>query len=140
LSGSFGVDGDKLCRLLVARIEPDALDQPLEATRQSCPDACFIFSSTNKVYGGTPNRLPLVEQSTRWGLLDNHPYGRYGIDGSMSIDQTMHRLFGASEVAADVLVQQYGRYFGMKTVCFRGGCLTGPGRSGAQLHDLLAYW
>jgi CDP-paratose 2-epimerase len=111
----------------------------LEATRQSCPDACFIFTSTNKVYGDTPNRLPLVEQPTRWELPDDHPYGRHGIDESMSIDQTMHSLFGASKVAADVLVQEYGRYFGMKTACFRGGCLTGPDHSGTQLHGFLAY-
>jgi CDP-paratose 2-epimerase len=111
----------------------------LEVTRQYCPEACFIFTSTNKVYGDTPNRLPLVEQSTRWELLDDHPYGRYGIDESMSIDQTMHSLFGASKVAADVLVQEYGRYFGVKTVCFRGGCLTGPGHSGTELHGFLAY-
>src|SRR6516162_3310092 len=111
----------------------------LEASRQYCPSACFIFTSTNKVYGDTPNRLPLVEQSTRWELLDNHPYGRYGIYESMSIDQTMHSLFGASKVAADVLVQEYGRYFGMKTVAFRGGCLTGPAHSGAKLHGFLSY-
>jgi CDP-paratose 2-epimerase len=111
----------------------------LEKTRQYCPDAPFIFTSTNKVYGDTPNRLPLVEQSSRWELLDDHPYGRHGIDESMSIDQTMHSLFGASKVAADVLVQEYGRYFGMKTVCFRGGCLTGPGHSGTELHGFLAY-
>ena len=111
----------------------------LEATRQYCPDACFIFTSTNKVYGDSPNRLPLVEQSTRWELPDDHPYGRHGIDESMSIDQTMHSLFGASKVAADVLVQEYGRYFDMKTACFRGGCLTGPGHSGTLLHGFLAY-
>jgi CDP-paratose 2-epimerase len=111
----------------------------LEATRQYCPEACFIFTSTNKVYGDTPNRLPLVEQSSRWELRDDHPYYRHGIDESMSLDQTMHSLFGASKVAADVLVQEYGRYFGMKTVCFRGGCLTGPGHSGTQLHGFLAY-
>jgi len=111
----------------------------LEATRQHCPDACFVFTSTNKVYGDTPNRLPLVEQRTRWELPDDHAFGRYGIDESMSIDQTMHSLFGASKVAADVLVQEYGRYFGMKTACFRGGCLTGPGHSGTQLHGFLAY-
>src|SRR5438034_8707786 len=111
----------------------------LEATRQYCPEACFIFTSTNKVYGDTPNRLPLVEQPTRWELPDDHPYGRYGIDEAMSIDQTMHSLFGASKVAADVLVQEYGRYFGMKTACFRGGCLTGPHHSGTQLHGFLAY-
>jgi CDP-paratose 2-epimerase len=111
----------------------------LEVMRQYCPDACFIFTSTNKVYGDAPNRLPLVEQSTRWELLDDHPYGRHGIDESMSIDQTMHSLFGASKVAADILVQEYGRYFGLRTVCFRGGCLTGPGHSGTQLHGFLAY-
>jgi CDP-paratose 2-epimerase len=111
----------------------------LEATRQHCPDACFIFTSTNKVYGDAPNRLPLVEQTSRWELLNDHPYGRHGIDETMSIDQTMHSLFGASKVAADVFVQEYGRYFGMKTVCFRGGCLTGPGHSGTQLHGFLAY-
>lgn len=111
----------------------------LEAARQYSPEACFIFTSTNKVYGDAPNRLPLVEEPTRWELLENHPYGRHGIDESMSIDQTMHSLFGASKVAADVLVQEYGRYFGMNTVCFRGGCLTGPGHSGTQLHGFLAY-
>jgi CDP-paratose 2-epimerase len=111
----------------------------LEATRQYCQDACFIFTSTNKVYGDAPNRLPFVEQPTRWELLDDHPYGRHGIDESMSIDRTTHSIFGASKVAADVLVQEYGRYFGMKTACFRGGCLTGPGHSGTQLHGFLAY-
>jgi CDP-paratose 2-epimerase len=111
----------------------------LEATRQYCREACFIFTSTNKVYGDTPNRLSLVEQPTRWELLDDHPYGRHGIDESMSIDQTMHSPFGASKVAADVLVREYGRYFDMKTACFRGGCLTGPGHSGTQLHGFLAY-
>jgi CDP-paratose 2-epimerase len=111
----------------------------LEATRQFAPEACFIFTSTNKVYGDTPNRLPLVEQATRWELLDEHPYGRHGIDESMSLDQSMHSLFGASKAAADLLVQEYGRYFGLKTVCFRGGCLTGPGHSGTELHGFLAY-
>src|SRR6266568_7121565 len=111
----------------------------LDTTRQYCPDAPFIFTSTNKVYGDTPNHLPLVEQPTRWELPDDHPYGRHGIGESMSIDQSMHSLFGASKVAADVLVQEYGRYFGMKTVCFRGGCLTGPSHVGAELHGFLAY-
>ena len=111
----------------------------LEATRQYSPEACFIFTSTNKVYGDTPNRLPIIEQTTRCELPDDHPFGRHGIDESMSIDQTMHSLFGASKVAADVLVQEYGRYFGMNTACFRGGCLTGPGHSGTQLHGFLAY-
>ena len=110
----------------------------LEATRQCCPEAVFIFTSTNKVYGDTPNRLPLVELEKRWEIDPAHPY-REGIDESMSIDQTKHSLFGASKVAADILVQEYGRYFGMQTVCFRGGCLTGPAHAGTELHGFLAY-
>ena len=110
----------------------------LEATRQHAPEAVFIFTSTNKVYGDTPNRLPLVEQATRWEIDPAHPY-RHGINETMSIDQTKHSLFGASKVAADVLVQEYGRYFGMKTACFRGGCLTGPAHAGTELHGFLAY-
>jgi len=111
----------------------------LEATRQFCPDAVFIFTSTNKVYGDTPNRLPLNELATRWEIDPNHAYYRNGIDELMSIDQTKHSLFGASKVAADIMVQEYGRYFGMKTGTFRGGCLTGPSHSGAELHGFLAY-
>ncbi len=111
----------------------------LELTRQTAPAAPFIFTSTNKVYGDTPNRLPLVEKETRWEVAEAHPFFRYGIDESMSIDQSLHSLFGASKIAADVLVQEYGRYFQMHTVCFRGGCLTGPGHSGTQLHGFLAY-
>ena len=110
----------------------------LEATRKFCPEAPFIFTSTNKVYGDTPNRLPLIELETRWEIDPSHPY-LVGIDEAMSIDQTLHSLFGASKVAADVLVQEYGRYFGMKTACFRGGCLTGPNHSGTALHGFLAY-
>lgn len=110
----------------------------LEATRQFAPDAPFIFTSTNKVYGDTPNRLPLVETATRWEIDPGHAFAE-GISEEMSIDQTKHSLFGASKVAADVLVQEYGRYFGMKTACFRGGCLTGPNHSGTQLHGFLAY-
>lgn len=110
----------------------------LEATRRHAPDAVFIFTSTNKVYGDTPNRLPLVEQETRWEIDPAHTYAD-GIREDMSIDQTMHSLFGASKVAADVLVQEYGRYFGLKTGVFRGGCLTGPNHSGTQLHGFLAY-
>jgi CDP-paratose 2-epimerase len=111
----------------------------LEMTRKFAPDAVFIFTSTNKVYGDTPNNLPLVELETRWEIDSKHQYFANGIDESMSIDNTKHSLFGASKVAADVLVQEYGRYFGMKTAIFRGGCLTGPGHSGAQLHGFLAY-
>jgi CDP-paratose 2-epimerase len=110
----------------------------LEATRLHCPDGAFVFTSTNKVYGDTPNRLPLKEGDKRWEIEASHPYWN-GIDETMSIDQTKHSLFGASKVAADVLVQEYGRYFGMKTVCFRGGCLTGPGHAGTELHGFLAY-
>ena len=111
----------------------------LEATRQYVPEAVFIFMSTNKVYGDTPNNLPLVELETRWEIDETHQYYKNGIDESMSIDQTKHSLFGASKVAADVLVQEYGMYFNMKTACFRGGCLTGPGHSSAELHGFLAY-
>ena len=111
----------------------------LEMTRRHCPDAAFIFTSTNKVYGDTPNRLPLVERETRWAVEPGHAFADHGIDESMSIDATMHSVFGASKVAADVMVQEYGRYFDMKTACFRGGCLTGPGHSGAELHGFLSY-
>lgn len=110
----------------------------LEAMRKHAPDAVFIFTSTNKVYGDTPNRLPLIELDKRWEIDPQHTYAN-GIREDMSVDQTLHSLFGASKVAADVLVQEYGRYFGMKTACFRGGCLTGPNHSGTQLHGFLAY-
>jgi CDP-paratose 2-epimerase len=111
----------------------------LECTRKHCPDAVFIFTSTNKVYGDTPNRLPLVEGETRWTVAPPHPYAEHGIDEGMTIDSSMHSVFGASKVAADVMVQEYGRYFGMRTATFRGGCLTGPSHSGAELHGFLAY-
>jgi CDP-paratose 2-epimerase len=110
----------------------------LESTRQHCPDAVFIFTSTNKVYGDTPNRLPFIEQGTRWELDKVHPLHE-GIDESMSIDQTKHSLFGASKLAADVLVQEYGRYFGLRAAVFRGGCLTGPSHASTELHGFLAY-
>jgi len=111
----------------------------LELTRQYCPGAVFIFTSTNKVYGDTPNFLPLVEQEKRYEIAVGHPYHKEGIDELMSIDQSVHSVFGASKVAADVMVQEYGRYFGMHTAVFRGGCLTGPQHSGAQLHGFLSY-
>ena len=111
----------------------------LENTRLHSPDATFIFTSTNKVYGDTPNYLPLVELENRWEIENSHEYFEHGIDESMSIDQCKHSLFGASKVAADVLVQEYGRYFKMNTACFRGGCLTGPTHCGAELHGFLAY-
>jgi CDP-paratose 2-epimerase len=111
----------------------------LEMTRTYCPDAVFIYLSTNKVYGDTPNALPLVEKETRWELDESHPFSERGIDETMSIDRTMHSLFGVSKASADLMVQEYGRYFGMKTACFRGGCLTGPAHSGAELHGFLSY-
>ena len=110
----------------------------LQSTRTHKPDATFIFTSTNKVYGDRPNFLPLVETPTRLELPEEHEY-HGGIPTSMSIDRCMHSLFGASKVAADVLVQEYGRYFDMHTVCFRGGCLTGPSHAGAKLHGFLSY-
>jgi len=110
----------------------------LELARRHCPEAPFIFTSTNKVYGDAPNLLPLIEHEFRWEIDPAHPY-RDGIDETMSIDHTKHSLFGASKVAADILTQEYGRYFNMPTVCFRGGCLTGPNHSGTQLHGFLSY-
>jgi CDP-paratose 2-epimerase len=110
----------------------------LEATRLHAPDAVFIFTSTNKVYGDTPNSLPFVELEQRWELPDDHEW-HGGIDETMSIDASLHSLFGASKVAADVLVQEYGRYFELRTACFRGGTLTGPNHAAAELHGFLAY-
>jgi CDP-paratose 2-epimerase len=110
----------------------------LEATRRHADGATFVFCSTNKVYGDTPNRLPLVELEQRLELPEDHPYFA-GIDTSMSIDRSTHSLFGVSKTAADLLVQEYGRYFGLPTVCFRGGCLTGPNHAGTRLHGFLSY-
>ena len=111
----------------------------LEATRKHASDAVFIFTSTNKVYGDVPNALPLIEREMRWEIDPSHPYAVHGIDETMSVDQCLHSLFGAGKLAADVLVQEYGRYYGLKTGCFRGGCLTGPDHAGAQLHGFLSY-
>jgi len=110
----------------------------LEAVRTHTPDATFIFTSTNKVYGDTPNHLPLVEEELRLELPESHEYYA-GIPTTMSVDHSTHSLFGVSKLAADLAVQEYGRYFDMPTVCFRGGCLTGPQHAGAQLHGFLAY-
>src|SRR3954447_2657223 len=110
----------------------------LEAAREFCREAPFVFTSTNKVYGDTPNRLPLRELEMRWEIEPGHEY-EPGISETMSIDQTKHSLFGASKAAADVLVQEYGRYFGMPTVAIRGGCLTGPAHAGTELHGFLSY-
>ena len=109
----------------------------LEAARRHCPEAPFVFMSTNKVYGDVPNELPLVELPTRWDYADPAHY--QGIDETMRIDQSKHSLFGASKAAADLMVQEYGRYFGMPTACFRGGCLTGPNHSGVELHGFLSF-
>ncbi len=110
----------------------------LEATRRHAPEATFIFCSTNKVYGDRPNHLPLIESQTRLDLPEGHRYYD-GIDPSMSIDASTHSLFGVSKTAADLLVQEYGRYFGLATACFRAGCLTGPNHAGARLHGFLSY-
>jgi CDP-paratose 2-epimerase len=110
----------------------------LEAARKFSPEAPFVFTSTNKVYGDTPNRLPLQELGMRWEIEPGHEYEQ-GISETMSIDYSKHSLFGASKAAADLLVQEYGRYFGMPTVSFRGGCLTGPAHAGTELHGFLSY-
>jgi CDP-paratose 2-epimerase len=110
----------------------------LEAARRHAPNATFVFCSTNKVYGDRPNHLPLIELESRLELPEGHHW-HGGIDTSMSIDRSMHSLFGVSKAAADLLVQEYGRYFDMPTVCFRGGCLTGPNHAGAELHGFLSY-
>jgi len=109
----------------------------LEATRKHCPAAPFVFMSTNKVYGDSPNYLPLKELKTRWDYSNKEHFE--GVDESLSIDRSKHSVFGASKVAADIMVQEYGRYFDMNTVCFRGGCLTGPQHSGVELHGFLSY-
>jgi CDP-paratose 2-epimerase len=111
----------------------------LEAFRKYSPQAVFIFTSTNKVYGERPNFLPLIELEKRYELTGTHQYYK-GIDESMSIDSCLHSVFGASKVAADIMTQEYGRYFSLKTAIFRGGCLTGPAHSGAELHGFLSYF
>jgi CDP-paratose 2-epimerase len=109
----------------------------LEAARRSCPESPFVYLSTNKVYGDGPNRIALVEEETRWAFAD--PQYAEGIPETFSIDSSLHSLFGASKVAGDVMVQEYGRYFGMPTCCLRGGCLTGPNHTGVELHGFLSY-
>jgi CDP-paratose 2-epimerase len=109
----------------------------LEAARRFCPEAVFAHMSTNKVYGDRPNTIDLVELETRWDYAD--PAYQNGISETMSIDHSKHSIFGASKAAGDLMVQEYGRYFDMKTVCLRGGCLTGPNHSGVELHGFLSY-
>ena len=110
----------------------------LELTKKYCPQSPFIFMSTNKVYGDNPNKLPLIEKKTRWEIKSDHVY-RNGITEKMSIDDCIHSFFGASKSYADLAVQEYGRNLGLKTVCFRAGCITGPNHSGARLHGFLSY-
>ncbi len=110
----------------------------LECLRKYCPSAVFIFTSTNKIYGNNPNKLPIFELETRYEVLEDHPF-KNGIDETMSIDNCTHSIFGVSKAAADLMVQEYGRYFGLNTGVFRGGCLTGPAHTPAQLHGFLAY-
>jgi CDP-paratose 2-epimerase len=109
----------------------------LEACRNHCPETPFIHMSTNKVYGDGPNRIPLVEQERRWDFADEHK--EHGIPETFPVDQCLHSLFGASKLASDILVQEYGRYFNMPTCCLRGGCLTGPNHTGVELHGFLSY-
>lgn len=109
----------------------------LEATRQFTPNAPFVHLSTNKVYGDAPNEIPMLELDSRWDYAD--PNYENGIPETFRIDQSKHSLFGASKVASDIMVQEYGRYFGLKTCCLRGGCLTGPNHSGVELHGFLSY-
>lgn len=109
----------------------------LEAARRFCPESPFVHMSTNKVYGDAPNKLNLVELESRWDYRD--PEFQNGIDEKFTIDQSKHSIFGASKVAADVMVQEYGKYFGMPTCALRGGCLTGPNHSGVELHGFLSY-
>ena len=111
----------------------------LEAFRLFCPEATFVFTSTNKVYGDRPNFLPLEEKKKRFEIKKNHPFFKKGINETMSLDQTTHSIFGSSKLSADIMVQEYGRYFKLKTAIFRGGCLTGENHSGAQLHGFLSF-
>ena len=110
----------------------------LELTKKFCPNAPFIFMSTNKVYGDNPNFLPLIEKKTRWEIKNNHRFKK-GIDETMSIDGCTHSFFGASKSYADLIVQEYGKNIGLRTACFRAGCITGPNHSGAKLHGFLSY-
>jgi CDP-paratose 2-epimerase len=130
---------DRAAQIPFADFETNAVGtlNLLEAARQHCPDSPFIHMSTNKVYGDAPNRIPLKELSTRWEYDD--PAFAHGIPESFTVDQCTHSLFGVSKLASDVLVQEYGRYFGMPTCCLRGGCLTGPSHAGVELHGFLSY-
>ncbi|SIR60870.1 NAD-dependent epimerase/dehydratase family protein [Bosea sp. TND4EK4] len=156
LNALFEVYGQDIAVVVHAAAQPShdwAAEQPLtdfsvnamgtllllEATRRHCPEAAFIFCSTNKVYGSRPNELPLIGLERRWDLNESHPYFPHGIPEQMSIDGTKHSLFGVSKAAADLMVQEYGLYFGMRTGVFRAGCITGASHRGAVQHGFLAY-
>ena len=124
--------------LIDFRINAEGTLNLLELTRINCPNAPFIFMSTNKVYGDNPNALPLIEKKTRWEIKSSHKF-KSGIDETMSIDNCIHSFFGASKSYADLIVQEYGKNAGLKTACFRAGCITGPNHSGAKLHGFLSY-
>src|SRR5580704_2922714 len=111
----------------------------LERVRQRCPRAVFIYVSTNKVYGDVPNGLPLVERETRWEVDPAHAYAANGVREDMRVDGTLHSLFGCSKLAADLMVQEYGRYFGLSTACFRCGCITGGRHAAVEQHGFLGY-
>jgi CDP-paratose 2-epimerase len=130
---------DKACQIPLLDFEVNALGtiNVLEAARQFCPDAVFIHMSTNKVYGDAPNELPRTESEKRYDYANPEDY--HGISETCRIDRCLHSLFGASKTAADVVAQEYGRYFGMKVGIFRGGCLTGPSHSSVELHGFLSY-
>ena len=124
--------------LIDFRINAEGTLNLLELTKINCPNAPFIFMSTNKVYGDNPNALPLIEKKTRWEIKSSHKF-KSGIDETMSIDNCIHSFFGASKSYADLIVQEYGKNAGLKTACFRAGCITGPNHSGAKLHGFLSY-
>jgi CDP-paratose 2-epimerase len=130
---------DKACQIPLLDFEVNALGTVnlLEATRQFCPDAVFLHMSTNKVYGDAPNEVPRIELEKRYDYANPENY--HGISEACRIDRCLHSLFGASKAAADIVAQEYGRYFGMKVGIFRGGCLTGPSHSGVELHGFLSY-
>lgn len=132
-------DWAKINPILDYEINATATIQLLELFKQNCPKAVFIYTSTNKVYGDNPNKLPLIENKTRFNCNKKNKYSKNGIDENMSLDNTTHSLFGCSKLAADIYCQEFGKYFNLKVGIFRGGCLTGPAHAGAELHGFLSY-
>jgi CDP-paratose 2-epimerase len=156
IAGLFAARGREIELIIHAAAQPShdwAADAPLvdfqinavstlhllEMTRQHCPSAVFIYVSSNKVYGDAPNGLPVIEQATRFEVDPAHEYAAHGISEEMSVDRTMHSLFGCSKLSADILVQEYGRYYGLRTGCFRCGCITGGSHAAVEQHGFLAY-